>query len=161
MEIIAQKKKSMVVLYAVIAVISAALCVLGIIFINVWRDINSDNQFKLILIIILGAAGTGVGVYHSCHIGFSVDKITYDGEMIDFGKGLVESPSKIVYVRSHNSYFTQRTDAIGSLTVKVGDVVMHYPCIGRAGDAEKRLTDLAYLDRKREAEESVPTESEN
>ena len=134
MEVIA-KKKSVIVFYSILALIGLTGVVLGIVFFDL-------RQYEYFLIIVTSAALAVTYTVMCVRYIFSVCTITYDGEKLDFGNGLMESPSQILSVECNNYYLTRRPDVWGSLTVRVGDVTIKYPCIARVGEAGKRLLEL-------------------
>lgn len=163
MEIIARKKKSVIALYAVLAVLGLGGIVAGIFLYKEipYEEFSSDVYVNTILIIIVSAIDVIAFSFLCFRIIFSLGVITYDGEKIDFGKGIIEKPSRILNVEYHNSYFTQRTDVWGSLTVTVEYKVIKYPCIGRVGEVCNRLSELKEICRKSENEMSNSSKNES
>lgn len=134
--------------------------VIGIVFSCDLLAYDLEIQFGIISITFVATIDAVAFAFHCFRIVFSTDKITYDGENIDFGKGYIVKPSQIKNVEYHNSYITSRTDVWGSLTVELNDFVVKYPCIDRVGEVCKRLVELKNKDLKRETELIVTNQNE-
>lgn len=143
MEVIAQKKKSLIVFYAVLAVLGLAVFTLGIVFyvFSFW-ELNGDQQFGIICILCIGLIDMLVYVFLCFRVRFTAGIITYDGKKIDFGNGHIDTPSRIINVEYHKSYFTQKTDAWGWLTVIGVDFVFKYYYIDRVEEVCNRLIEI-------------------
>ena len=150
MEIIAKKKKSLIAIYAVLAVCGLAILAVGIALYYIVSFWELDGGLWALLIMILcgGPLITVIFTFLCFRVRFTAGTITYDGKNIDFGKGHIVSPARIRNVEYRKGYFSQRPDAWGFLTVFTADFVVKYYYIDRVEEVSKRLIELRDRARK-------------
>lgn len=144
MEVIADKKKSLIILYACLAVVGLSMLAMGITFYHVFSfwDLKGDQQFDILCIIVMGPVITIASTFLCFRVRFTRGKITYDGTYIDFGKGYVIKPSSLINVEYQKAYFTQKPEAWGTLTVYTGDFVIKYKYMKSVEIAYNRIMQL-------------------